>query len=89
MKFMKLSSQFIDKFTRVSTLPAHHADLIQKVSILKDELLSMGNSKEKFESVFVTAFTFFTHLSLLSLYYCKSNKVIPSHGLHPGYRSLV
>lgn len=37
----------------------------------------------------VTAFTFFSHLSLLSVYYCKSNKVIPSHGLHPGYRSLV
>ncbi|CAN6834490.1 unnamed protein product [Brassica oleracea var. botrytis] len=41
MKFMKLGSQFIDKFTRVSTLPVHHTDLIQKVSILKDELLSM------------------------------------------------
>ncbi|CAN6826589.1 unnamed protein product [Brassica oleracea] len=41
LKFMKLSSQFIDKFTRVSTLPAHHTDLIKKVLILKDELLSM------------------------------------------------
>ncbi|KAF2617174.1 hypothetical protein F2Q68_00041814 [Brassica cretica] len=40
------------------------------------------------ESRIVTTFTFFTHLSLLSLYYCKSNKVTPSHGLHPGYRAI-
>ncbi|KAG2327612.1 hypothetical protein Bca52824_010340 [Brassica carinata] len=51
-KFMKLSGQFIDKFTRVSTLPsAHHTDLVNRVSILKSELLAMGNSKEKFESI--------------------------------------
>lgn len=41
----------IDKFTRVATLPAHHTDLIQRVSILRNELLAIGNSKEKFESV--------------------------------------
>ncbi|KAF3495937.1 hypothetical protein DY000_02056684 [Brassica cretica] len=40
------------------------------------------------ESWIVTTFTFFTHLSLLSLYYCKSNKFTPSHGLHPGYRAI-
>lgn len=52
-KFVKLSGQFIGKFTRVTTSPAHHhhTDLVQKVSILKTELLTKGNSKEKFESV--------------------------------------
>ncbi|KAJ0230180.1 Pentatricopeptide repeat-containing protein [Hirschfeldia incana] len=51
-KFMKLSGQLIDKLTRVSALPSpHHTDLIQKVSVLKNELLAMGNSKEKFETV--------------------------------------
>ncbi|CAH8385763.1 unnamed protein product [Eruca vesicaria subsp. sativa] len=50
-KFTKLSGQFIDKFTRVTTLPAHHTDLVKRVSILKNKLLAMGNSKEKFESV--------------------------------------
>ncbi|KAL1188014.1 Pentatricopeptide repeat-containing protein [Cardamine amara subsp. amara] len=49
--FMKLSGQFIGKFTRATNLPAHHTDLIQKVSILKNELLTIGNSKEKFENV--------------------------------------
>uniref|UniRef100_A0A1J3F0D4 Pentatricopeptide repeat-containing protein n=1 Tax=Noccaea caerulescens TaxID=107243 RepID=A0A1J3F0D4_NOCCA len=51
-KFMKLSGLFIGKFTRPTTSPAHqHTDLVQKVSILKNELLAKGDSKEKFESV--------------------------------------
>ncbi|KAJ0259995.1 Pentatricopeptide repeat-containing protein [Hirschfeldia incana] len=50
-KFMKLSGQFISKFTHVANLPAHRTDLVQRVSILKNELLATGNSKEKFESV--------------------------------------
>ncbi|KAF8086530.1 hypothetical protein N665_0622s0023 [Sinapis alba] len=50
-KFMKLSGQFIDKFTRVSTLPAHQTDLVKRVSILKNELLAMGDNSKKFESV--------------------------------------
>ena len=50
-KFMKLSGQFIGKFTRVTALPAHHTDMVQRVSILKNELLATGNSKERFESV--------------------------------------
>lgn len=50
-KFTKLSGQLVDKFTRASKLPAHHTDLVKTVSILKNELLSTGNSKEKFESV--------------------------------------
>lgn len=41
----------IGKFTRVATLPAHHTDLVQRVSILRNELLAIGNSKEKFDSV--------------------------------------
>lgn len=48
---MKFSSQIIGKFTRVTSLPAHHTDLVQRVSILKDELLTIGNSKEKFQNV--------------------------------------
>lgn len=48
---MKLSGQFIGKLTRVTNLPAHHTDLVHKVSILKNELLTIGNSKEKFENV--------------------------------------
>lgn len=51
-KFTKLSGQLVDKFTRASsTLPAHHTDLVKTVSILKNELLSTGNCKQKFESV--------------------------------------
>ncbi|KAL9842562.1 Pentatricopeptide repeat-containing protein [Arabidopsis thaliana] len=49
--FVKLGSQFIGKLTRVTSLPAHHTDLVQRVSILKDELLTIGNSKEKFQNV--------------------------------------
>ncbi|CAH2059992.1 unnamed protein product, partial [Thlaspi arvense] len=50
-KFMKLGGQFIDKLKRVTTLPAHHTDLVQRVSTLKNELLAIGDNKEKFESV--------------------------------------
>lgn len=49
--FLKLSGLLIGKLTRVTSLPAQHTDLVQRVSILKDELLTIGNSKEKFQSV--------------------------------------
>ncbi|ESQ51631.1 hypothetical protein EUTSA_v10016605mg [Eutrema salsugineum] len=50
-KFMNFSGQIFNKFARATTLPAHHTNLVQRVSILKDELLAIGNSKENFESV--------------------------------------
>ncbi|EOA27096.1 hypothetical protein CARUB_v10023194mg [Capsella rubella] len=49
--FVKLSTQYICKFTRATSLQAHHTDMVQKVSVLKEELLTIGNSKEKFRDV--------------------------------------
>ncbi|XP_010510288.1 PREDICTED: pentatricopeptide repeat-containing protein At2g30780-like [Camelina sativa] len=49
--FVKLSTEFIGKLSRVTSLPAQRTDLVQKVSVLKDELLTIGNSKEKFQNL--------------------------------------
>ncbi|CAN8285385.1 unnamed protein product [Cochlearia groenlandica] len=50
-KFMKLSNLFNEKLTRVTTFPALHTDLVQKVSILRNELLTICDSRETFDRV--------------------------------------
>ncbi|XP_010522054.1 PREDICTED: pentatricopeptide repeat-containing protein At2g30780 isoform X3 [Tarenaya hassleriana] len=48
---LKFSGLFLDKFTRVASVPVHHVDLVERVSILREELLAIGDNKEQFYSV--------------------------------------